>query len=365
MLEVEADARPIKTTEYQQAAHTLSHRQPKNKGIPTVSRSKLKGGGSEMKSASRHNPTHGVTGNATLAMSRDHLKVRQSKTTSAPPQFHFKGNREKTAVSVSRNPLRVEHRTTAQSVLRNASKEKALPTASKTAQAISHNVPKIGQGKTKQAESLKPPVQNQSQINEDLKGPRPMKVSASPATTVALSSTLHVLKNQTLAKNKTSVALNTSEKLAPSAHVNTRSRSTVHPSQVHLRLASSLMFYSKASSSVSESSSKFLDGNDSTYDSQLTTNVAVSCKHSEILQDVSPPAGQETALGPVPDMRTCIELSCDHVGGDVAYMRSSQCFVITCQSRALCQVNDLRPGSSVINTTVAYLRKRGQHYKGW
>ncbi|KAJ7382510.1 hypothetical protein OS493_034673 [Desmophyllum pertusum] len=68
---------------------------------------------------------------------------------------------------------------------------------------------------------------------------------------------------------------------------------------------------------------------------------------------------QKTALGPVTDMRTCIQLACD-VGGDVAYMRSSQCFVITCHSPALCDTSDRRAGSSDITTSVALLRKRGQ-----
>lgn len=312
-----------------------------------------------MKSTSKH----GVTGKTTPAMSHDHLKVSQSKTTSAPPQFHFKGTNEKTTVAVSRNSLKAEHKTTTQPASRNANKGDAFPTASKTAQAISHKVVKIGQKKTKQAKSQKPPVPKQSQIKDDLKRPSPVKVSTSPAKTVALSSTLRVLEKQALAENKTSVFLNTSEKLAPSTKVDTRSRTTAHLRRPQPRLASSIIFYSKASTSVFESSSKFVAGNDSSYDSQHTTDDTVSCSDSEILQDVSPPVGQETALGPVPDMRTCIEQSC-HVGGDVAYMRSSQCFVITCQSPALCQANDLRPGSSDITTTVAFLRKRGQHYKG-
>ena len=362
MFEVEADARPIKThtTGYQQTAHTMSRNPPKNKTIPTESRNKPKGGASEMKSAWKQNSTHGVTGKNTPAMSRDHLKVRHSKTTSAPPQSHVNDTKEKTTVAVSRNPQRAEHRTTTQSVQQKANKEEVLPTASKPAQAISHNVSKIGQGKTKQAETLRPPVPKQSRIKDSLKSRRRMKVSPSPATTVALSSTRHALKKQTLAENKTSIVLNNSEKLAPSS----QSKATAHSRQPQPRLASSLIFYSKASSSSLASSSTFLAGNVSYFGSQHATDDAVSCKDSEILQNATPPVGQETALGHVPDMRTCIELSCDHVGGDVAYMRSSQCFVITCQSPALCQVNDLRPGRSDINTTVALLRKRGQHYKG-
>lgn len=362
MLEVEADARPIKTTGYQQTAPMLARKPHKNKGVLTVSHSNLRGEGSKMKSASKHSPTDGVTRKTTPALSRDRLKVRQSKTTSAPTPFNFKGTKKRTTLAVSRNPLKAKNATTTQSVSRNASKGMALKTASKTVQVISHNVPRIGQGKTRETESLKPPVPKQSQIKDDLKGPRPMKVSASPVKTVALSSTQHVLKKKAL---QTSVVLNTSEKLSPSVQVVTRSSTAVHPRQAHPRLASSLISYSKASSSVTERSSKFLDGNDSAYDSQHISTDVVSCKHSEILQDVSPPVGPKTALGPVPDMRTCIELSCDHLGGDAAYMRSSQCFVITCLSPALCQANDLTPGSSDINKTVAFLRRRGQHYKGW
>ena len=362
LLKVEADARPIKTTGYQQTAHTLSRKPPKNKATPTVSRSKLKGGGSKLKSAPKRNLTQGVTEKTTLAMSRDYLKVSHSKTTSAPPQFHFKDTKEKTTVAVSRNSLRAEHRTTTQPVSRYADKGEVVPATSKTAQAISHNFAKMGQEKTKQAKSLKLPVTKEPQIKDDLKGPGPRKVNTSPITTVALSSTQRALKKheQSLAKNETSNVLSTSEKLTPSLQTTT----TADSRQPQPRLASSLIFSSKVSSSVFGSSSTFVAGNVSYIGSQYTTDDSVPCKDSEILRDVSPPVGQETALGPVPDMRTCIELSCDHVGGDVAYMRSSQCFVITCQSPALCQGNDLRPGISDINSAVAFLRKRGQHYEG-
>ena len=330
LLKVEADARPIKTTGYQQTAHTLSRKPPKNKATPTVPRSKLKGGGSKLKSAPKRNLTHGVT--------------------------------EKTTVAVSRNSLRAEYRTTTQPVSRYADKGEVVPARSKTAQAISHNYPKMGQEKTKQAKSLKLPVAKGPQIKDDLKGPGPRKVNTSPVTTVALSSTQRALKKhaQSLAKSETSNVLSTSEKLSPSLQTTT----TAHSRQPQPRLASSLIFYSKASSSVFGSSSTFVAGNVSYTGSRYNTDDSLSCKDSEILRDVSPPVGRETALGPVPDMRTCIELSCDHVGGDVAYMRSSQCFVITCQSPALCQGNDLRPGISDINSAVAFLRKRGQHYEG-
>ena len=357
LLKVEADARPIKTTGHQQTAYTLSRKPPKNKAIPTVSRSKLKGGRSELKSPSKHNPTHSVTGKTTPATSRDFLKVRDNKTTSAPRQFHVEDSKEKTTVAVSRNSIRAEHRTTKQSVSQHVNKGEVFPATSKTAQAISHNFPKMGQEKIKEAESLKFPVPNEPQIKDDLKSAGLKKVSTSPATTAALSTTQHALKKQSLTK---SVVLKTSEKLAPSL----QSTTTAHSRQPQPRLASSLIFYSKAPSSVFESSSTFVAGNASYIASQHTTDNSVSCKDSEILRDVSPPVGQETALGPVPDMRTCIKLSCDHVGGDVAYMHSSQCFVITCQRPDLCQGNDLRPGISDINTTVAFLRKPGQHYGG-
>ena len=360
LLKVEADARPIKTTGYQHTAPTLSRKPPKNKATPTVSRSDLKGGGSKLKLASKHNSTHGAKEKTIPAMSRDYLKVRHIKTTSAPTQFHVKDTKEKTTLSVSRNSLRAEHRTTTQSMPRHADKGEALPTASKTAQGISHNFPKMGQEKTKQAESLKLPVPREPQIKDNLKGPGPRKVSTSPTTTVALFSTQHALRKQSPAKNETIVVLNTSEKLAPSL----QSTTTAHSRQPRPRLASSLILYSKASSSIFENSSTFEAGSVSNFSSQHTKDNSVPCKDSEILRDVSPPVGHETALGPVPDMRTCIELSCDHVGGDVAYMRSSQCFVITCQSPALCQGNDLRPGISDINSTIAFLRKRGQHYEG-
>lgn len=83
------------------------------------------------------------------------------------------------------------------------------------------------------------------------------------------------------------------------------------------------------------------------------------CKGSQISRDISPPSGKAIALGPVNDMRTCIHLSCD-VGGDVAFMRSLQCFVITCDSKTTCQPGELKTGntSSNFGSQVAFLRKR-------
>ena len=88
------------------------------------------------------------------------------------------------------------------------------------------------------------------------------------------------------------------------------------------------------------------------------------CKDSKISHDVSPPNGTAVALGPVPDMRTCIHLSCD-IGGDVAYMRSLHCFVITCDSTKMCQSGQMETGdvsSDIVQ--VVFLRKRGQFEKG-
>lgn len=88
------------------------------------------------------------------------------------------------------------------------------------------------------------------------------------------------------------------------------------------------------------------------------------CRESPIFHDVSPPNGSAVALGPVPDMRTCIHLSCD-VSGDVAYMRSLQCFVITCDRPERC--DPVKPDTYEIGspkTQVAILRKRNQLKKG-
>lgn len=88
------------------------------------------------------------------------------------------------------------------------------------------------------------------------------------------------------------------------------------------------------------------------------------CRESPIFHDVSPPNGTAVALGPVPDMRTCIHLSCD-VSGDVAYMRSLQCFVITCDRPERC--DPVKPDTDGIGSTkthVAILRKRNQLKKG-
>ena len=90
------------------------------------------------------------------------------------------------------------------------------------------------------------------------------------------------------------------------------------------------------------------------------------CRESPIFHDVSPPNGTAVALGPVPDMRTCIHLSCD-VSGDVAYMRSLQCFVITCDRPERCDPRYQKPDTDGIGSTkthVAILRKRNQLKKG-
>lgn len=368
---MEADARPVKTyrTGYQHTAPTMSRNPRKNK----------------------------ASGNTTPTISTDHLKVGQQKPTSVPSPYHFKGvTREKTTAAVSRNPFKVEHRTTAQSVSRNGTKEKSSPTSRKTAQALPRKVTKIEREKpTKSQKShskeMKIKLKNkdmnhtesvgnisatsvlinafstqtvpkQSQIIEHLARPSPVNVRASSLTTSVLPSTLHSLKKQTLAGNKTSAFMNNTEKLESSNQVVTQSRTTSHSSQPKPMLASSLIFYSKASTSAYGSSSKYGVGNDLKYNSQHTDN-DTSCKNSAILQDVSPPAGQQTALGPVSDMRTCIQLACD-VGGDVAYMRSSHCFVITCQSTALCGAGDLKPGGSPITSAVAFLRKLGHPFRG-
>ena len=88
------------------------------------------------------------------------------------------------------------------------------------------------------------------------------------------------------------------------------------------------------------------------------------CRESPIFHDVSPPNGTAVALGPVSDMRSCIHLSCD-VSGDVAYMRNSQCFVITCDRPERCDLG--KPDTDGIGSTktqVAILRKRNQLKKG-
>ncbi|KAJ7382473.1 hypothetical protein OS493_034634 [Desmophyllum pertusum] len=161
----------------------------------------------------------------------------------------------------------------------------------------------------------------------------------------------------------TDAFLNSTVKVEPSTQVAYPSTTTEHSIQHKPRLVSSLIFNSQASTSVSRNSGKYGVGNDENNDSPVTAGDLGSCNESKILQDVSTPNGTETALGPVTDMRTCVQLACD-VGGDVAYMRSSQCFVITCHSPALCDTSDRRAGSSDITTLVALLRKRGQSNKG-
>ena len=347
---------------------------------------------------SRNPRKNKATGNTKPTISPDHFKVGPIKTTSAPSPYHSKGvTRQKTTASVSRNHFKVEHWTTTQSVSRSSFKENASPTSRKTAQVPPHNVVKMEREKTKSiksqtfhADEMKIESKNkdmkgdgsarnisatsviinasstqsipkQSQINEHLARLSPVTFHTVAMATAVLPSTLHVLKKPFLVENKTSVFVNSTEKFVPSTQVITQSRTTSHSIQPKPRLTSSLIFYSTASTSAFGGSSSY--GKDLKNNLQNTTDNVASCNVSEILQDVSPPIGKETSLGPVPDMRTCIQLAFD-VDGDVACMRSSHCFAITCHSRALCEASDQRLGGSDVTSTIAFLRKRGHPYKG-
>ena len=292
---------------------------------------------------------------------------------------------------MSRNPFKFKHRTTTQSVSRNATKERAP-----TAQNMSHNAVKIKPAKTKPTKSQKfhtnkkeieakskdmsdakssrkisatskvvttvssQPIPKQSQTNEHLARAKPKNVHGGVITSAVWPSTTHASKKTSFIGSITASVINSTVKLEPSKKVVAKSKTTAHTSQLKLRLPSLTIFYSKASTLTSEDSSK---NTIRRYNSQRTPDKITSCKESEILHHVSPPVGKETALGPAPDMRTCIQLAC-HVGGEVAVMRSAHCFVVTCQSPALCQASDVRPGGSDITSTVAFLRKRGQPNEG-
>lgn len=379
------------------------------KTTPAMSHNPLKGRRIETTPAQSRSPLKGVTGKTKPPMSRNRTKAGQNKTTLAPSQHHSEGVAENTSTSAaSRNPVKVKQGTATQSASRKTMKGVASPTDSKTAQAASHNAVTIEQETTEPAKS-----QNlfTSELRKELKSKdasaakSAMRISATPARIIytsttqllpkqsqinklvtspgsvnisaraVFSSTLHALKKQSLAKNKTallpqgrsemltSAFLNSAVKVEPSTQVASPSTTTEHSIQHKPRLVSSLIFNSKASTSVSRNSGKYGVGNDENNDSPVTAGDLGSCNESKILQDVSTPNGTETALGPVTDMRTCIQLACD-VGGDVAYMRSSQCFVITCHSPALCDTSDRKAGSSDITTSVALLRKQGQSNKG-
>lgn len=99
-------------------------------------------------------------------------------------------------------------------------------------------------------------------------------------------------------------------------------------------------------------------------DNNQTKNAMQLCYESQTSNDVSPPSGTAIALGPVLGMRACIHLSCD-VGGDVAYMRNLQCFVITCDSTERCEPRQLKAGDVTSDKVqVALLRKRYRFEEG-
>lgn len=97
-------------------------------------------------------------------------------------------------------------------------------------------------------------------------------------------------------------------------------------------------------------------------------NAISTCRDSVARYDVSLPAaattsGNITKLGLVPDMRRCIDLSCES-DGDVAYMLGSLCFVIYCHTPSICEPRPLSTPTSGVAPVVAFLRRNNTTQNG-
>ena len=285
-----------------------------------------------------------------LAVSRNPQKGRRLETTSAPSPLRLKGAADKITPAKSRSSQKHWNLVT-QSVARS----------SEMTHALKHSptllIPKVTLG-----------VHLYTSPSHSELGTRAVTSNVLPSTQNTLKRKVSPHNNTFLlledrSKTHTNAILNSSIKVIPSTQVNPRNvKSMKSRGQQISSPISHLRTQTLSSSGFNQSV-----GNNQTTDSRgkvaQIDNVKY-CKESQISQDVSPPSGTAVALGPVPDMRTCIHLSCD-VGGDVAYMRSLHCFVITCDNSETCEPGQMKAGdvsSDIVQ--VAFLRKRGQFEKG-
>ena len=325
-----------------------------------------------------------VTQNSTSTVLRNLKKGRrfESKSTSSP--FTPKRVTQNAASLVSRSP-QVSHRlkiTPTSSYPPKGVTRKNTPAQARNPQKKSRG--SLTQSVTQDAQTRQPlkysssqTITKASQDNQLTKASAETHLFTSPGikdkgvrTTVVSSSTVHDVNDFASFQNKTALFTRSRStmKMELSATVNAKSETTKHTSVIQPNSALSSTFYFKAQTSAVRLANQAGQGSNEKVISLLQTakiNDIGNCKESQILRDVSPPSGTAIALGHVSDMRTCIHLSCD-VGGDVAYMRNLQCFVITCDSNAICEPRELKPSnnSSDVSSQVALLRKRDQSDKG-
>lgn len=386
ILKVEADARPIKTykTGKKQDTHAVSHSAVNT--VLTVSRNSTKSETSETTLA----PSKSVTRKTTPAVSHNPKKGQLFGTKSILSPFPLKDVTQ-TTLAVSRNRQKgPRFQTTPAHSLHplNSVKEMATPTQSfslqkhwsSVTQPVSQPVKQsVSQSLTQSSQKAKGFKYSSTQsIKKETQGthlytsPSPVELGAHNVATKVLSTSRNSLKKEAL--NRTVLLtqdrsetlrdafLNSTVKVEPSTQVNTKNIKTKHSIEIQPSASLASMFNLRGETSLlREFQSE--QGSNQHIDSEpiaMKTDNIEFCRGSPISQGISPPSGTAIALGPVTDMRTCIHLSCE-VDGDVAYMRSLQCFVITCDSSIMCKPGDT---SSDNTSQVAFLRKRSQSDEG-
>ena len=369
ILKAEADARAIKPHKPGKriTAHAASRNASKTeKTVPTVSLNLLKSERSKPTPAPTpyslesvaQKTTVAISANSnkafkqkpSLAVSRNPQKGRRLETTSAPSPLRLKGAVDKITPVKSRSSLKHWSLAT-QSVARS----------SEVTHALKHS-----------STLLIPKVTLRVQLYTS---PRHSELGTRAVTSNVLPSTQNTLKRNVSLHNSnflllgdrsktfTNAILNSTVKVVPSTQVNPRN---VKSKKSRGEQISSSMSHLRTETLPFSDFNQSVDTNQTTDSRETVEQIddVKYCQESQISHDVSPPSGTAVGLGPVPDMRTCIHLSCD-VGGDVAYMRSLHCFVITCDNSEMCEPGQMKAGdvsSDIVQ--VAFLRKRGQFEKG-
>lgn len=369
ILKAEAHARAIKPRKPSKKipAHAASRNASKTeKTLPTVSLNLLKSERSKpipsptpdsLESVAQKtiaaispNSNKAFKQKSSLAVSRNPQKERRLETTSAPSPLRLKSAVDKITPAKSRSSLKYWSLVT-QSVARSSEITHALKHSS------TRLIPKV----TLRVHLYTSPSHSELGTRAVTSNVLPSSQNTLKRNVSLQNSTFLLLGNRS--KTLTNAILNSTVKVVPSTQVNPRNvKSKKSRGQQISSPMSHLRTQTLSSSGFNQSV-----GKNQTTDSRETVAQEKDekyCKEIQISHDVSPPSGTAVALGPVPDMRTCIHLSCD-VGGDVAYMRSLHCFVITCDNSEMCEPGQMKAGdvsSDIVQ--VAFLRKRGQFEKG-
>ena len=386
ILKVEADARLIKTYKagQERITHPASRKTTKTEKGKTVlikSRSSLKSQKSKATQPPSQAPPKSVTQKTAQAVSHSPSKGRRFGAKLKPSSLPPKSVTHKTSSAVSRNLQKGWYSETTLTPSPYSLKGVTKTTTAAQSRSLHRHWSSVTQSlETTQVlkHSLIEALPKRSQVTRLYTSPNlsPVKLSARTVTvnvlptaerslkTEALPQKSTVLLMQNRSETSTNAFLNTTVKLEPSSQVKTRNIKTTYSTGPRPSSSLSSTIHSYVQTLPFHQSAPSNDQNVNSRETASKTDDLNQCKKSKISKDISLPSGTAIALGPVPDMRTCIHLSCD-VGGDVAYMRSLQCFVITCDS-VMCEPRQIQSGntSADITSQVAFLSKKSQSVKG-